>query len=188
MKDIDRSVFDQILGKGEEIIDCIKPNKVRYIWLNLLAIFLFSLLIFGIPFILIFFGLAAEADEGIIPAIGLAVVFGLILIVSIIVLFVGYKKVVYCYTNKRIIIRSGIIGIDYKTLDYELIGGISVNVGLFDKMMKENTGTISFASAAVRVTNGSGATPYVFHGVDKPYELYKKIKDVFDNFKETKYL
>ncbi len=82
------------------------------------------------------------------------------------------------------IIRSGIIGVDFKTLEYALIGGISVNVGLFDKLFKTNTGTISFASAAAMVANSKGISPYTFSSVTQPYEVYRRIKEVYDNSRE----
>ena len=191
MQNIDPSVFDQILGRDEQIVECFKPNKKRYIWINIISTFIMFTLIFIIPVLFIVLGVVfntiSEPGERIslfmlIPVLAM---FGFIVISSSLFNALSYKKTVYCYTNKRIIIRSGIVGVDYKTLEYSLIGGISVNVGLFDKLFRTNTGTISFASAAAMVQNSKGISPYAFRSIDDPYNLYKRIKEVYDNSKEN---
>ena len=200
------SVFEPILGKDENVIEVFKPNKIREVLIRSIAVSLFLLIIGGLMFTFGLLGVLGiiEITEEVIdeitgetitradPAGGIPIlIFGsiilLFMLVSILVNIIAYTKRWFCYTNKRIIIRSGVIGVDYKTLDYELIGGISVNVSLLDKLVKPETGTISFASAASPVyQNTKGISQYVFTSIDKPYDVYKRIKEYFDNYKASK--
>lgn len=181
-KEIDLSIFDPIIGKDENIIEAFKPNKKRDVVLSLVGIFVFIVLISILPICMVVFSTSETDEYG--PLIAISALDLFIAVFAIITVAVGYKQRVYCYTNKRIIIRNGIIGADFQTLDYDLIGGISVTVGLFDKMVNPNTGIISFASAALPVANGKGITPYVFKAIENPYEVCKRIKVVFDEYKE----
>ncbi len=46
-----------------------------------------------------------------------------------------HKNIQYVITNKKIIIRSGIIGIDYKSIYFLEIGGIRCHVNCLDKLI-----------------------------------------------------
>lgn len=94
-----------------------------------------------------------------------------------------YNKLYYAYSNKRIIIRTGIIGVDYKSLDLSMIGAVNVYVSLLDKLVGKNTGSITFGSMASPISAGN-ASSYKFANVNNPYELYKEIKNVIDDYKK----
>ena len=136
------NLFDNILEKDEQIIKIIKPSKSRY-WKA-------PLWPFGLP------------------------IFWPHLIVLMVVTFFtlpffyarGYKNLCYAYTNKRLIVRSGMIGVDYRTLDYKDISTSSVDVGLLDKGGK--TGTIFFKSPSAAIS---------LRYVEKPYDLMREIKE-----------
>ena len=91
----------------------------------------------------------------------------------------------YAYTNKRVIIRKGIFGVDYKSLDMSMIGAVDVSVTLLDKIVHKNTGTIAFGSMANPMGNQNGFM-FKFAHVYNPYETYKEIKTVIDEFKNKK--
>jgi len=55
---------------------------------------------------------------------------------------------VYMLTNKRIIIRRGVIGIDYDILNVENIQQVILNVGFWDKIF--GTGTLTVYSIGVK--------------------------------------
>ena len=46
------------------------------------------------------------------------------------------KNLEYAITDKRVIIRSGVIGIDFKFINYTEIDSINVKVGIIDKIFK----------------------------------------------------
>ena len=190
-----KELFAPILQEDEEIIKVIKPNKTRYIFLSGLAYTLLALipiLIMAAPF-----GMAFEAfrEEGApIPlVIELSVIGGLILLALIVTwlgLNMSYKKTFYAYTNKRILIRRGFIGVDYATLDFEMIGGLMVNVNFLDRLMKgsDNPGTITFGSSAspVLYTRNGRTAAYAFRNIDHPYEVYRDLKHMVDEYKAAK--
>ena len=191
MTAVDPKIFDPILGRDETVIETFKPNKIREVVLNLVGLVLGIGIFILLPILCIVLGLAnSDGSEGDNPWLMLTpcfIIFGVFLLAGAVGIIFGYKKKAFCVTNKRVIIRSGIIGTDFKTLEFDLVGGISVNVGIFDKMMKPNTGKISFASAASPVlNNGKGVSQYVFTAIENPYEAYKRIKEIYDDYKETK--
>jgi len=100
-----------------------------------------------------------------------------------------YKKRAYAVTNKRIIVRGGIIGVDFKFLEYKSINATTVNVGITDKVSKTNTGTITFGSPASPIgmvnANGIVSNPFVFMHIENPYEEHKFIKQIIN--KATNY-
>ncbi|MDR1494347.1 MAG: PH domain-containing protein [Planctomycetaceae bacterium] len=48
-------------------------------------------------------------------------------------LFYSHKNAVYAFTNKRVMIRSGVFGIDYQIIDYDKIRDMQVNVNPIEK-------------------------------------------------------
>lgn len=172
--------FEKILDSDESIIEVFKPNRKRFVNLTILRNTFATLFTLLFPGIFIVVAIAASESNDfdiifyIVPIIIAAlIVFGYIF--SIISRFTVYKNTYYCCTNKRIIIRRGFIGVDYQTLDYDLIGGMDVQVDFFDKIIKPNTGTISFISAASPAIQQG--TMYFFAYIENPYESYKKIKE-----------
>ena len=59
-----------------------------------------------------------------------------IYIANIVKTVAGAKNIEYVFTNKRIIVRSGVIGIDFKNIYYTDVEGINCKVGIFDRMFK----------------------------------------------------
>ena len=86
----------------------------------------------------------------------------------------AYKKRVYCITNQRLIIRCGVIGVDFRSRDLEYIGSVDVNVSFLDKMIKKDTGTIRFGSMSAPMINQG--TQFSFSHIKSPYDLSKRIK------------
>ena len=76
----------------------------------------------------------------------------------------------FAYTNKRLIVRSGIWGVDFQSLEYKDITSTSVSVGFLDKGGK--TGTLVFVSPS---THNNMAIKFQF--IEKPYETMKEIKE-----------
>ncbi len=183
-------LFIQILDNDEKIIETFRPNKKRFVGLTILRNTLACILTLIIPALFILLLLLSEND-GVSPiailwvpiAIAVLVVFGYIF--SVVTRVVVYKKTCYCCTNKRIIIRRGFIGADYQTLDYDLIGGMDVTVDFLDKIIKPNTGTIAFASAASPMMEKQGSSYYFAH-IENPYETYKKIKEYSSTYRDGK--
>ena len=182
------NVFEPILDKDEKVIKIFKPHKAKmFVSMSLTWFFCWIWIL-----LISLLGLLTSFEESYNPAEWWLFV---IVIASILIVCVGltflfftlsYKKTYYAYTNKRVIIRKGIIGVDYKSLDLDMIGVVTVNVGVLDKIMRKNTGTISYGSMASPVGGQNGPMFRFAHIVD-PYETYKEIKGVIDEYKNKKH-
>ena len=118
-------------------------------------------------------------------AVGICLV--VFVLIQWLLLSLSYKHTYYAYTNKRIIIRKGIIGVDFKSLDIKMIGASDVHVSIFDKLLKKNTGTLCFGStASPLMNNGTNVNSFTFANIEKPYDLYKEIKSYISDNSETK--
>jgi len=177
------SLFGPVLDDDEDLIKVYKPNRTKFFFLNILTMTLLFLVFLTISICAILF--PEDGSKGnpiyILIPIGIFLVF-IILYIVFIILY--YNNLYYAYTDKRLIIRSGVFGVDYKTLDLDMIGAVDVSVSLIDKMLKKNTGSIRFGSMASPI-NTTNATPYKFAHVIDPYETCKKIKAVIDNHKKS---
>lgn len=180
-----RDFFENVLDSGEQISYTFKPNKTKVIFANLMLI---------IPILLFFCAGMAVAmfvpEEGYEPlepifAIIPAAFFLLGIVVSVFLTNLWIKKTVYAVTEKRIIIRTGIIGVDFKSLDIDSIGALEVYVSIFDKILGGKTGTIKFGSMSSPI-NGQNGTGYAFSSIEAPYKNYKTIKEHIQTSKENK--
>ena len=183
--------FELILDNNETILKTYKPNKKRFILINLLCGIPALLLpgIFLLIGILMLNNVIVSTDEagnvsdhtGAIFFIIFASIFLVFILVGIISTFFKYKKALYCVTNKRIIIRHGFIGVDFRSLNLDAIGAVNVEVNFLDKLIKPNTGKITFASASAPMVNANQKgqfVPFEFACVDNPYEVYREVKEI----------
>ena len=176
----DKELFNQVLDADEEIIRTIRPVKARA-WFGVIV----SVVLMSIFFIPMIIGMICSPEDGSLGGlIAFIAIYVLLALISIICVALWNKKTVYAITNKRVLIRTGYIGVDYKSLDYSMIGAFTVNVSWVDKLLKKNTGTISFGSTASPMVN-SNVSRFVFSFVDKPYETYKEIKSYIDERKKN---
>ncbi len=186
--------FKDIIEKDEKIIKTFKPNKTRF-WLGrILSATIIPLTVMIFSFILpyaIAVSEEANPDPLTIPAV-IVITLLVILAILVIVFITGildYRNRFYAYTNKRIIIRSGIIGIDYRSLEYQSLTATNVRVTFVDKLLG-TTGTLEFGSPSSPVgmvaQNGSRfASPYSFMYIAKPYDTLRELKEYMDHHKTT---
>ena len=100
----------------------------------------------------------------------------------------------YLITNKRVLIKSGLIGTDFVSLYFTQIRSANVNVGLIDKIF--GVGTINIDTGKIEtVQSGSGSnqrhstrTAYdkLIH-IKAPYEVYKYFQTTLTNREESLY-
>lgn len=143
-------LFEEILEKDEKIIKVIRPNKSRYLksfcWMFYIPLFWPHLIIMlvGTFFTLPFF------------------------------IVKSYKNIYYAYTNKRLIVRRGMFGNSYDSLEYKDITSTSVNVGFFDK--KSKTGSLLFVSPSSHHEH-----PMCFAHIENPYKQMNEIKEYINS-------
>lgn len=177
-------LFKRVLDDDEKIEKVIKPHKGKYYFSSLFAwgvsLFIFALM--GV-FAVLFpdEGMETELVYLLIP-IGLWVIG---MLVALLFVSICYKNLYYAYTNKRVIIRSGIFGVDFKSLDMSMIGAVNVYVSVIDKILRKDTGSIMFGSTASPIGYGQNAgAGYRFNHIKMPYETCKEVKSFIDNYKK----
>lgn len=171
-------MFEQILEKNENIIEILKPNKAKYFISNLIFATLFG--IFIDAYIL---GFTLSVGRTVLAWVLSIVFLGGYLSIMILFMSLRYKNTFYVYTNKRLIVRTGIFGVDFKSLDMKMVGAFNVNVSLLDKIIRKNTGTLTFGSMSSPMN--AQASIFRFANITNPYEKYKEIKEVIESCKEN---
>lgn len=95
---------------------------------------------------------------------------------------IAYHFTYYAITNKRVVMQDGIIGRDYKFVDFDQISNAEVNVNLLDKLFGGSAGSgsilISTAGTFTHGKHGPVPTPYSFAHIPQPYDVFKFFKKV----------
>ena len=165
---------EDILSKDEKILQRLKPNKrvlllesifkglpVVLLWVAFDTFFIVMMIVTG----------AFKENPGLIPAV--IAFFALHLlplwlyILNIIKTMAGAKNIEYVFTDKRIIIRSGVIGIDFKNIYYTDVQGINCKVGIFDRMFK-------VGDLYIKALNQSA----VLMNIETPYFYLQKLQKI----------
>ena len=168
------TTIEQVLDDHEEILWRGKPRFAPFVFPSIFAV-IFGLIFAAIPFFMfmasgiIWILLLPHFWIGIIIAIGPP-------IYAILV----HKHVEYVITGKRILVKKGLIGRDFNSIDYEKIQDVSVNVGVIDKIF--GTGSIISTSAGhlqyARRGRAYSVPGNIFRSIREPYKVYKLLKKV----------
>jgi len=89
-------------------------------------------------------------------------------------LYLVHGNTAYAFSNKRLMMRSGFWGTDFKVIDYDRISDIEVNVNPIENLL--GVGTIQAFSG--RTNNKGGRIYDRFVGISEPYAVFKRIKEV----------
>ncbi len=83
------------------------------------------------------------------------------------------------------ILEGGLVGRDLKSIDFDQITDVTVNVDLFDKLFNQNTGSIFVMTAGSfrQTKNGAVPHPHEMDSIHDPYVLFKKLKEVSHSVK-----
>jgi membrane protein YdbS with pleckstrin-like domain len=89
----------------------------------------------------------------------------------------SYNNTSYGMTNKRVMVRTGFIGTDFKSIDYDKISDIEVTVNVIERAF--NVGTIKFFSGRTQTDDGITSKLYDrWEAIPNVYEVFKKVKQV----------
>ena len=132
----------------------------------------------GVPFLVV--GLLAEFFlqgryiQGAPRFFDMGTLFFLASALYMVYLFLVYGNTAYAISSKRLMMRSGFFGIDFKAVDYDKISDIEVNVNPIENLF--GVGTIQAFSGR---NTEKGARIYDrFISIANPYEVFKQIKEV----------
>lgn len=91
------------------------------------------------------------------------------LIASVTKALVAHKNISYAITDRRIIARTGVIGLDFENINYTDITNIDVDVSVIEKI--RNVGT-------VRIRTSSGRAVNLF-SIKNPYKTAKMLNKTY---------
>ncbi|MFA6533643.1 MAG: PH domain-containing protein [Patescibacteria group bacterium] len=112
------------------------------------------------------------------------------LLLSLVGFFSNYVKV-YTITNKRVLIKSGLIGTDFNSIYFTEVKTANVNVGLIDKIF--SIGTINIDTGKIETSNSGNHQSRTRTAYDKllhisePYKVYKYFQTTLTGRQESLY-
>lgn len=114
-----------------------------------------------------------------------------VLVICVIIGTLSWKAKHYAITNKRAIVQSGIIGRDFKSVEYDKVQNASVNVGLLGVIFKAGDVRI-FTGEMESFGTGKGGNTIrpkydSFVHIDIPYDILKILQQNLSRRKEKLY-
>jgi len=95
-------------------------------------------------------------------------------ILNMLRLLLVHGNTFYAFTEKRLLIRSGFWGTDFKAIDYDRIQDLMVTVNPLENLM--GVGSIKAFTGAY---TSKGAQVFDrFTAIQEPYEVYRRIKEI----------
>lgn len=172
--------FDSVKDDDETILWVGKPKFIPFIFSGVeKGLFIF---LFGVAWIVINYSLKDSENS----SITFFWLIGLIPVLQSTYYFLkrvlSFSNTVYAYSNKRIMIRTGFIGTDFKIIDYDKISDIEVTVNIIERIY--NVGSIRFYSGRTE-TNDEGTTKLYdsWSAIENPYSAFKSVKQVMVDIK-----
>ena len=168
--------FDAILDHDEQVLWVGNPTVIPF-------------LMSGLPFLLLgliwgaidYFGFIKHIGTAKGPALGFMVPFFALHLLplwlgvgNMLRLCLVFGNTCYAFTNKRILLRTGFWGIDFKSIDFDRLQEIEVTVNPIENML--GVGSLKMFSGGM--TAKGAPTFNFFIGIEKPYEVYKQLKTV----------
>jgi membrane protein YdbS with pleckstrin-like domain len=170
--------IDKVLNKDEKIVWDGKPRFASFV----MGAFILT------PFGANYLGFAVLGG-----LVGILVVLSGLIVFSWQYFFIGilitigccaficatYRRTCYVISNRRLIIQTGLIKKDFKTVSHNQISNIKINVGVWDRIF--NSGSIFiYAPRGAWVSkygkNDTAVFPLSFYHISKPYEAFKILK------------
>ena len=169
--------IEKIIEGKEKILWQDKPKYSAYIARAFLIGFIIALIIS----LYILFG--KQNKLWLIAPVG-------ILISTLIISQLNYKVTHYALTNKRAIVQYGIIGRDFKSIEYDRIQNASVKIGPIGLLFK--VGSISIFTGEFETVNTKGGAQTkskydTFDYVSNPYKVLKILQTNLSYRKESLY-
>jgi len=152
-----------ILEKDEKILWIGKPKSAPFILKGLVVVPI--VVLFGVFPLLI----VPREVFTVLPVLFFLVLwelFPVIFILSVTLYpILLLRNILYIVTDRRIIVRKGVIGIDYDILNLELVQQVNIDVGIWDKVY--GTGTL--------VIQAIGVSPVRLYSIPEPLKVHSTI-------------
>jgi hypothetical protein len=98
-------------------------------------------------------------------------------ILNMLRLLLSFNNVTYAMTNKRILLRTGFWGIDFKSIDYDKVSDVQVTVNPLENLLRVGS---------VKINSGLAGGTAVFDSmvaIADPYDIFKQLKTTSVNIK-----
>jgi hypothetical protein len=167
--------FDSVIDDDEEVIWTARPKLLPYIITGL------GLGVGAVIFVGIYYGVTMnvkneDGTTGNFSWFFAALPLGFFLYEFFKKLF-SYSNTRYAYTNKRVMMRTGFIGTDFKSIDYDKISDMEVTVNFIERIF--DVGTIKFFSGRTETNDGTTTKLYDhWEAIPNPYEVFKRVKQI----------
>lgn len=176
-RNTDARLLEEFISPSEVILWTGRPGRLSYVMGG------FSGLLFGLfwgMFDLFFLVAAYLSDSLSIPVVLFLAIHAIPFYLGVwnfVVRNVEYKEVIYAYTDKRVIIREGFMGIDYRTVDYARMFNARVKVNPIERMKGQGTIILSTGDRVVS-SRGTQTRQEEFVGIDEPYQVFRELQMV----------
>lgn len=161
--------FEVIKDEDEEILWSDSPVFIPFI-LKSVPYLIFGLLWGAMDFFLFMNGNIENAELTLFMLIHMMPMW--LGIGNFIRLLLVFPNTHYALTNKRLLLRSGFWGIDFKSIDYDKISDIYVKVNPIEAIFK--VGTIQANTGRTNIKGKTTTDDMI--SIPNPYEVFKNIK------------
>lgn len=181
---MEHNTIEDMLAEGETLLWRGKPKKSAYVLSRVFRMLPVALiwLLFDGAFIGLMIGMDVFSQMPPAFTIGICVFFAFHLIpvwiwvANIVTANRQHKNIEYAFTDRRIMMRSGIIGIDVQNIYYVDIQNVNLKVGLTDKWLKVGD---------IYITSNHKAQ--VLWDIERPYEMTTKLQKIVADIKADTY-
>lgn len=176
---VNNQKINDILISGENIIWQGKPKKSAFIINKVLTMLPIAIiwLMLDLIFIINFLRTETKMLWFIIPFFALHLMPVWLWLSNVLTANKRWKNTEYAVTDKRLIIISGFIGMDYQSVYYKDITDVKLKITAIDKIL--NVGDIYFINkTSIPVDNKNVAAPIAFLDIEEAYKIYSKIQKV----------
>lgn len=172
---------NNILMPDENIIWQGKPNRKAFIinsFFTPLTFFAIIWLIFDVTFITLILSTEPPKQMAfvIIPFMALHLMPVWMWLGNFVSSFKRWRNTEYAITDKRILIKSGFWGIDFKTLYYKEIKNVSLRKGMIDSML--GVADLYLDTTNSHEYNNGSNIEYVMFDISEAYDVYMKLQKV----------
>jgi len=167
-------------------LDQILEDKEQIRWQGGISSKILTLKLFTLLFILLLFsgaflGIAQFSQS-------FAWLSFLVCLAFILVAYFSDRVKVFTITDKRIIIKSGLIGTDYNSIYFTEVKTADVSVGLIDKIF--SVGTITINTGKIESIGSKQSQIQIvdkLSSIDTPYAVYKILQSTLSSRQESLY-
>ncbi len=176
------SGFDSVKSEGEKLLWGGRPKFVPYILRNLISGLFLA--VFGIAWLT--FSLNEKTDDGTSPGLFVGL-FGLVPLLqglySLLKNILCFPKALYRFSETRVLMRNGVGGTDFKSINYEKISNIEVGVNVVER--KYSVGTINFFSGHTQVDEEGVVTKIhdSWYAIENPHEVFRMVQHASNDSK-----